>query len=282
MAILYLNNHDELKYTKKDVIMQRSNLINKLRILIPRYYGTTVNTEEDVDMLDGFEVYLHYVTPISKHHKMIPLTLENENFNNSSTNTEIVMSYKIPLTLELTAESGNLEVWLAFYKVDISINDENKLQMDTPVRISKSCQIPITKVSDYDDLMVSMEHSAITNKILELKKLINLANESDQDLTEFIPTDVQITEHDDKIHLINKDDLPIGNGISMGDIAQNVGIKNVGEDSDGVQDGVTDLDAALEQPSDNEDNSGVIDLDKEINSPGQQEVIDLDSLIQNI
>ena len=282
MAILYLNNHDELKYTKKDVIMQRSNLINKLRILIPRYYGTTVNTEEDVDMLDGFEVYLHYVTPISKHHKMIPLTLENENYNNSSTDTEIVMSYKIPLTLELTAESGNLEVWLAFYKVDIFINEENKLQMDNAVRISKSCQIPITKVSDYDDLMVSMEHSAITNKILELKKLINLANESDQDLTEFIPTDVQITEHDDKIHLINKNDLPIGNGISMGDIAQNIGTKNVGDDPDGVQDGVTDLDAALEQPSNSEDDSGVVDLDKEINSPDQQEIVDLDSLLGNL
>lgn len=280
MATLYLNNENDFLYTEKTVIMQRTNLVDQLKILVPRYYGTSIDTSLDVDMLDGFEVYLHYVTPISKHHRLLRLILDNENYNEATSDVDIVMSYKLPICLDLTAESGSMEMWLAFYKVDIRIDDENKLVMTTPVRQSKAAFIPITKVSDYDDLMIDFEHSAITKKMLEIEKLLQKANGAAQDMIDFIPADVKIVEQWDKLMLMNKDELPIGTGIPMKDVAYNVGVKNTGIDGDGIQDGVTDLDAAIDRPVDDEDeDQNVIDLDKELNKLNNpsKDVIDLDN-----
>ena len=111
MYTILVNNDNSLIATKKQRIMQRSNLVDDLWFLVSPTYN-------DFDM-SRFTVSLEYVLPVSKKYRNEILTLASDTYNG-------YLKYVLPFDTRLTSEAGDIELLLTFVLVDLDENGVGK------------------------------------------------------------------------------------------------------------------------------------------------------------
>ena len=89
MYTILVNEDNSLYGSKKEVIMQRSKLADKLCFIVHSIY-------KDIDMTDA-SVVLEYLLPVSKKYKTEYLVLSEERYK------DCYLQYKLPFDTELTS-----------------------------------------------------------------------------------------------------------------------------------------------------------------------------------
>jgi hypothetical protein len=222
MYTLLLNNDNSFTCTSRQVLMQHSNLVDTLHILVPYLYNT-------IDMR-GFTCTMEYLKPISKKYVTETLIPEEELYKTD------YIEYKLPVNSKLSDEDGNIEIQLTFTKVELD-EDGNKKQY---VRHTLSTIVSITPITNWSDLIPDDALTALDNRILAIDGQIKALNELQGDINTRIPDDLSLT--DDLLQLSVNGDT-IGNGVQILVMEED----HVQADADdGTVDGVIDLDETVE------------------------------------
>lgn len=148
MYTIIVNNDNTLYGSKKERIMQREKLFNKLWILVPPHYNGYDMSECTVTM--------RYLMPISREFKTETLVLSDERY-------EEYLKYVLPVDTCLTKEWGDIEINLTFTMLDVN----EKGDIIQRVRKTDSHMITITKLPDWDSVVPDSALSALDQRILK-------------------------------------------------------------------------------------------------------------------
>lgn len=218
---------DNAIISKREVIMEKSNAVDQIRILVNKKY------KGQLDITDT-SVYMRYVLPISKKIKTkVPLVRAEEDYN------ENMMQFYLPANVnDLTAESGDVEVSFTFVK--IIQNDDDTIT--SAVRKTQSGIIHITPLSSFDDFDISENYTDFDQRIIAMEVLQKQMIATTEAIYNGMAQDIRLNKNDRKITLADRDGNDMGEGVEMNDISSMVAEDLVGKDPDGVQDGVVNLD----------------------------------------
>lgn len=148
MYTILVNEDNTLSTTKKERIMQRSKLVDKLQFLVHPTY-------KECNMAD-FTVQLEYILPISRKYKTEILVLADDMYEDH-------LRYTLPFDTELTYESGEIEFQLTFAKADIDA-DGNAIQR---VRKTSTNKIAIVPISAWSDIIPDEALSALDQRLIK-------------------------------------------------------------------------------------------------------------------
>lgn len=153
MYTVLIQDDNSVIATVRQRIMQNSNLVDSLRIIVPKMYN-------DID-LSGCTAYLEYLTPINHRHNYIELEIANAEYE-----TDYIL-YQISFDANLTSEVGNLKFYIHFIQVEMNEDGEVK----TPVRQTDEFTIPIIPIADWfskpEELL-----NAFDKKLIEQQEII--------------------------------------------------------------------------------------------------------------
>lgn len=174
MYTVLIQDDNSVIATVRQRIMQNSNLVDSLRIIVPKTYN-------DID-LSECTAYLEYLTPINHRHNYIELEIANAEYE-----TDYIL-YQISFDANLTSEVGNLKFYIHFIQVEMNEDGEVK----TPVRQTDEFTIPIIPIADWfskpEELL-----NAFDKKLIEQQEIIKAM------------ADLQSTMSSDKIDDIKLD-----------------------------------------------------------------------------
>lgn len=174
MYTVLIQDDNSVIATVRQRIMQNSNLVDSLRIIVPKTYN-------DID-LSECTAYLEYLTPINHRHNYIELEIANAEYE-----TDYIL-YQISFDANLTSEVGNLKFYVHFIQVEMNGDGEVK----TPVRQTDEFTIPIIPIADWfskpEELL-----NAFDKKLIEQQEIIKAM------------ADLQSTMSSDKIDDIKLD-----------------------------------------------------------------------------
>lgn len=163
MYSILLKEDNNLTVTTKERIMQRSKLVDKLRFVVePTYKG------QDMSL---YTVAMEYVLPVSKEPHSDILTLNEERYND-------FLVYDVPFDTNLTAEAGNVEIWLTFVYVDMNAEGQ-PIQY---VRKTSSCFVEIIPVAAWTNIIPDEALAAIDQRLL----VVNAQIKAMEDMLEII------------------------------------------------------------------------------------------------
>ena len=165
MYVILVNSDDSLYGSKKERLMQRQKLVNKLVFIAdPIYNG--------IDMTDA-TVMLEYLLPVSREYKTEILTLSDERYDNH------FLQYELPLDTKLSSEAGKIELQLTFVKTEL---DEcgNDIQR---VRKTSTTTINVIPIDAWSDIIPDSALSSIDERLIKLdaqtRALTDLVNAID-------------------------------------------------------------------------------------------------------
>lgn len=238
MYTILVTDEHELIATKRERIMQRSNLVNKLHFLVPLNY-------DDLDM-SITTVTLEYVSPVSKEYHFEILKKSEELYKD-------FLEYVLPFNTKLTKEAGDIELQLTFtapvMDADGKVNQYARKTSPTIIKIIKisewSLQMPDDLLTPLDQRILMVQQMAAENLDMQASIAYNT------------PTGLVLDEND-KLSL-GIDGKPIGNSIE-------IVVPATPDDSDGNNDGMIEVDDSVLDTGEGEDcdcgcNDGFIDLD---------------------
>jgi hypothetical protein len=234
MYTLLLDNDNSFSQTNRQVLMQRSSLVDSLHILVPYLYN-------DLDMRE-FTCTMEYVKPISKKYTTETLVPEEELYKTD------YIEYKIPLTSKLSEENGNIELQLTFTKVELD-EDGNKKLYD---RKTQPTTVTITPITNWSDLITDEALTALDNRLLAIDGQIKAINELQGDINTRIPNDLALT--DDTLQLTIDGEVT-GDGVKLLTIDEEIAQDDA---EDGNNDGIIQL-----QPVEDENETGNNDSSNE-------------------
>lgn len=168
MYTIIVNNDNTLYGSRKERIMQREKLFNKLWILVPPHYN-------GYDM-SRCTVTMRYLMPVSKEFKTETLVLSDERY-------EEYLKYTLPIDTCFSKEWGDIELNLTFTMLDAEqFTDENGRlvhRIVQRVRKTENHILTITKLPDWDSVVPDSALSALDQRILkqdaQIKALAQLA-----------------------------------------------------------------------------------------------------------
>lgn len=146
--VLLLNDDNTFSTTKRERIMERSNLVDNLWILVPQFYK-----EQD---MSGFTVQMEYMLPCSKRYKTEILELSEDMYEDH-------LKYTLPYSTKLTSEPGDIELQLTFAKADINA-DGKSVQY---VRKTSTAKITIVPIAAWSDIIPDEALSAIDQRLIK-------------------------------------------------------------------------------------------------------------------
>ena len=171
MYVILVNDDDTLYGSHKEIIMQRSKLVDNLVFIVNPIYRNTY------DMTNA-SVLLEYVLPISRKYETINLVLSKERYGDG------YLQYKLPFDTNLTSESGKVEMQLTFAYVELD-EKGNGIQR---VRKTSATTINITPITAWQDIVPDSALSAIDQRILmqdaQIRALNDLANTLDNNMVD--------------------------------------------------------------------------------------------------
>lgn len=153
MYTIMLTPDKTLFATKKEAIMQYSNLADKIQFLIPPEIS-------DNDMNSFDTVLLEYLSPISHVYRTEFLKRSDELYKEH-------LQYVLPVDTKITAEAGDVELQLTFCKADMTANGE----VQSPVFKTQSCKISIIPVANWSQFVPSEALTPIDQRIVQLLAL---------------------------------------------------------------------------------------------------------------
>ena len=235
MYTILVNDDNTTTASIKERIMERSNLMNSLRILVkPEYVITdesgydiitsdsenitdnveTLDIAESTDesevesttttpiVVDGianmsrFTLLLEYVSPISKKYRSEILTLTTNDDGTPKT-YKGRLEYKLPVTTHISKEAGEVEMKMTFTAVDLDINGKG-LQY---VRKVDSIKIQVIPVSAWVDIIPDEAFNPIDQRLIKAESQIK-ALEDLNDVSAITKADnIKLDEESNTIYL---------------------------------------------------------------------------------
>lgn len=154
--IFLLENDNEIIASHREVLMQRSKLVDEVWFLVNPKYKTC---ENDMSL---YNVSLEYILPVSKTYHSLELTKDKEGYKE-------YLKYVVPLDTNLSSESGDIQLQLSFIYVGLDANG-NGVQR---VRKTKPAKLHITPIAAWGDIIPDSALSAIDQRIIATQAQIN-------------------------------------------------------------------------------------------------------------
>lgn len=180
MYTILLEDDKSLISTKKEAIMQYSNLVDKIQFLIPLEVS-------DNDMTTFTSVLLEYMSPISKIYRTEFLQQSSELYNEH-------LQYILPVDSKITAEAGDVELQLTFYKTVMTEDGEAQV----PVFKTQGYKLKIIPVANWSQFVASEFMQPLDQRIAELLVLqeeITAIQDQIMDYQSNLIDDENISEH---------------------------------------------------------------------------------------
>ena len=153
MYVILINDDNTLTASKKERIMQRSKLFDKLWFL-------TCPTYNEYEM-NKCTVVMEYILPVSRKYCSDILELSDEGYQE-------YLKYVVPLDTNLTSEPGDVELQITFIYSDL---DENGKSVQR-IRKTSTCKINIVPISAWSDIIPDSALSALDQRIIKLDSQI--------------------------------------------------------------------------------------------------------------
>lgn len=224
MYTLRITDDNNVITTVKESLMEKSNCVNSIQIIINKLY------KEQINMTDT-TAYMKYVLPVTKKIKMTQLIAD-------TTTDESHILYTIPVTANISAEPGDIEVSFTFLKL---VHDEESDTTTSYVRKTESGLIHITKLAQFDSYESSEMLTELDQRILALMATAEDIKKLGQATYDNMPIDMKLDSEAKKLTLVNANGNT-GEGIGIADLSDSIAKELTGTDPDGTQDGVTHID----------------------------------------
>ena len=224
MYTLRITDDNNVITTVKESLMEKSNCVNSIQIIINKLY------KEQIDMTDT-TAYMKYVLPVTKKIKMTQLIAD-------TTTDESHILYTIPVTANISAEPGDIEVSFTFLKL---VHDEESDSTTSYVRKTESGLIHITKLAQFDSYEPSEMLTELDQRILALMATAEDIKKLGQATYDNMPIDMKLDSEAKKLTLVNANGNT-GDGVGIADRSDSIAKELTGTDPDGTQDGVTHID----------------------------------------
>lgn len=224
MYTLRITDDNNVITTVKESLMEKSNCVNSIQIIINKFY------KEQIDMTDT-TAYMKYVLPVTKKIKMTQLIAD-------TTTDESHILYTIPVTANISAEPGDIEVSFTFLKL---VHDEESDTTTSYVRKTESGLIHITKLAQFDTYEPSEMLTELDQRILALMATAEDIKKLGQATYDNMPIDMKLDSEAKKLTLVNTNGNT-GDGVGIADLSDSIAKELTGTDPDGTQDGITHID----------------------------------------
>lgn len=224
MYTLRITDDNNVITTVKESLMEKSNCVNSIQIIINKLY------KEQIDMTDT-TAYMKYVLPVTKKIKMTQLIAD-------TTTDESHILYTIPVTANISAEPGDIEVSFTFLKL---VHDEESDTTTSYVRKTESGLIHVTKLAQFDSYEPSEMLTELDQRILALMATAEDIKKLGQATYDNMPIDMKLDSEAKKLTLVNANGNT-GDGVGIADLSDSIAKELTGTDPDGTQDGVTHID----------------------------------------
>lgn len=224
MYTLRITDDNNVITTVKESLMEKSNCVNSIQIIINKLY------KEQIDMTDT-TAYMKYVLPVTKKIKMTQLIAD-------TTTDESHILYTIPVTANISAEPGDIEVSFTFLKL---VHDDESDITTSYVRKTESGLIHITKLAQFDSYEPSEMLTELDQRILALMATAEDIKKLGQATYDNMPIDMKLDSEAKKLTLVNANGNT-GDGVGIADLSDSIAKELTGTDPDGTQDGVTHID----------------------------------------
>lgn len=224
MYTLRITDDNNVITTVKESLMEKSNCVNSIQIIINKFY------KEQIDMTDT-TAYMKYVLPVTKKIKMTQLIAD-------TTTDESHILYTIPVTANISAEPGDIEVSFTFLKL---VHDEESDTTTSYVRKTESGLIHITKLAQFDSYEPNEMLTELDQRILALMATAEDIKKLGQATYDNMPIDMKLDSEAKKLTLVNANGNT-GDGVGIADLSDSIAKELTGTDPDGTQDGITHID----------------------------------------
>lgn len=224
MYTLRITDDNNVITTVKESLMEKSNCVNSIQIIINKLY------KEQINMTDT-TAYMKYVLPVTKKIKMTQLIAD-------TTTDESHILYTIPVTANISAEPGDIEVSFTFLKL---VHDDESDTTTSYVRKTESGLIHITKLAQFDSYEPSEMLTELDQRILILMATAEDIKKLGQATYDNMPIDMKLDSEAKKLTLVNANGNT-GDGVGIADLSDSIAKELTGTDPDGTQDGVTHID----------------------------------------
>lgn len=224
MYTLRITDDNNVITTVKESLMEKSNCVNSIQIIINKLY------KEQIDMTDT-TAYMKYVLPVTKKIKMTQLIAD-------TTTDESHILYTIPVTANISAEPGDIEVSFTFLKL---VHDEESDTTTSYVRKTESGLIHITKLAQFDSYEPSEMLTELDQRILALMATAEDIKKLGQATYDNMPIDMKLDSEAKKLTLVNANGNT-GDGVGIAELSDSIAKELTGTDPDGTQDGITHID----------------------------------------
>ena len=224
MYTLRITDDNNVITTVKESLMEKSNCVNSIQIIINKLY------KEQINMTDT-TAYMKYVLPVTKKIKMTQLIAD-------TTTDESHILYTIPVTANISAEPGDIEVSFTFLKL---VHDEESDTTTSYVRKTESGLIHITKLAQFDSYEPSEMLTELDQRILAFMATAEDIKKLGQATYDNMPIDMKLDSEAKKLTLVNAN-VNTGEGIGIADLSDSIAKELTGTDPDGTQDGITHID----------------------------------------
>lgn len=223
MYTLRITDDNNVITTVKESLMEKSNCVNSIQIIINKLY------KEQINMTDT-TAYMKYVLPVTKKIKMTQLIAD-------TTTDESHILYTIPVTANISAEPGDIEVSFTFLKL---VHDEESDTTTSYVRKTESGLIHITKLAQFDSYEPSEMLTELDQRILAFMATAEDIKKLGQATYDNMPIDMKLDSEAKKLTLVNANGNT-GEGIGIADLSDSIAKELTGTDPDGTQDGITHI-----------------------------------------
>lgn len=224
MYTLRITDDNNVITTVKESLMEKSNCVNSIQIIINKLY------KEQINMTDT-TAYMKYVLPVTKKIKMTQLIAD-------TTTDESHILYTIPVTANISAEPGDIEVSFTFLKL---VHDEESDTTTSYVRKTESGLIHITKLAQFDSYEPSEMLTELDQRILAFMATAEDIKKLGQATYDNMPIDMKLDSEAKKLTLVNANGNT-GDGVGIADLSDSIAKELTGTDPDGTQDGITHID----------------------------------------
>lgn len=220
MYTILVDGNNNLITTVREVIMQRSKLVNSIQFLVSPIYG-------DLDLTDGnsYTTILEYYLPVSRKYGFIELTPEQELYKER-------LQYIFPVDTNFTAEAGKVELQLTWYKIELG-DDGVSISSKQQVRKTSVGHIHVTPISAWSDIIPDPALTALDQRIMKMDGTIK-AIEEIQDAMSAKQVDGLYIDPDTFELQVSANNVPVGNKIP-------IVVPRLPDTDDGVNDGIVEL-----------------------------------------
>lgn len=201
MAYTFLLESDNcLTTSRREVIMQRSKLVDEINFLVAPEYKIA---ENDMSL---FSVMMEFILPVSREYHTLELVRDEEGYQE-------YLKYVVPLDTNFSSEAGDIELQLTFIYVGLDA-DGNGVQK---VRKTKVAKMHITPVAAWSDIIPDSALSALDQRIIKTQAQINELGYYAQVAYENQVDNIRYDEVEETLQLM-AGDKAVGDAVSVRDM----------------------------------------------------------------